>query len=105
MYADADWAGDPNIRISRSGYILFFGTNPVSWSSNKQHVVARLSTVAEYKFVVGALFELLECETYFELHVTISKTPTIYCDNVGVTYLSHNPVFHTRMKYFVIDFA
>jgi len=30
MYADADWAGDPNDRISTSSYILFFGPNPVS---------------------------------------------------------------------------
>ncbi|PHT68722.1 hypothetical protein T459_28209 [Capsicum annuum] len=29
----------------------------------------------------------------------------IYCDNVGVTYLSHNPVFHTRMKHIAVDFA
>lgn len=31
-----------------------------------------------------------------ELHVTISLTPTIYCDNFGVTYLSHNPCFILR---------
>lgn len=31
--------------------------------------------------------------------------PTIYCDNVGVTYLSHYPVFHTRMKHVAVDFA
>jgi len=39
-----------------------------------------------------------------ELHVTISKTPTIYYDNVEVTYLSHNPVVHTRMN-IAVDFA
>lgn len=55
MYADADWAGDPNDRISSSGYILFFGPN---WSSKNQHVVARSSTEAEYKSVANALTKL-----------------------------------------------
>lgn len=58
MYADADWAGDPNDRISTSGYILFFGPNPVSWSSRKQRAVARSSTEAEYKSVANALTEI-----------------------------------------------
>lgn len=30
--------------------------------------------------------------------------PTIYCDNVGTTYLCANPVFHFRMKHIEIDF-
>ncbi|XP_015162957.1 uncharacterized mitochondrial protein AtMg00810-like [Solanum tuberosum] len=106
MYVDADWAANPNDRISTSGYILFFGPNPVSWSLKKQCVVARSSTEAEYKFVANALAELTWVRNLLhKLHVTISKTPTIYCDNVRVTYLSHNPVFHTRMKHVVVDFA
>ncbi|KAH0706494.1 hypothetical protein KY289_011570 [Solanum tuberosum] len=51
------------------------------------------------------LQSLLGCETYFINYVTVLKTQTIYCDNVGVTYLSHNPVFHTRMKHVAVDFA
>lgn len=29
MYSDADWAGDVSDRASTTGYILFFGQNPV----------------------------------------------------------------------------
>ncbi|KAH0720792.1 hypothetical protein KY289_006136 [Solanum tuberosum] len=106
MYADADWACDPNDKISTSGYILFFGPNPVSWSSKKQHVVARSSTEVEYKSVVNAIAKLTWVRNLLhELYVTVSKTPTIYYDNVGVTYLSHNPVFHTHVKHVAIDFA
>lgn len=28
----------------------------------------------------------------------------IYCDNVGATQLSANPVFHSRMKHLAIDY-
>ncbi|KAH0706464.1 hypothetical protein KY289_011540 [Solanum tuberosum] len=106
MYTDADWAGDPNDIISTSGYIIFFGPNPVSWSSKKQCAVARSSTEAEYKSVANALAEIMWVwNLLHKLHVSIWKTPIIYCDNVGVTYLSHNPVFHTHMKHVAVDFA
>lgn len=39
-----------------------------------------------------------------ELHVTNLVTPTIYSDNVGATYVCHNPVFHNRMKHISVDF-
>ncbi|PHT69173.1 hypothetical protein T459_28660 [Capsicum annuum] len=75
MYADADWAGDPNDRISTSGYILFFGPNPVSWSSIKQRAVARLSTEAEYKSVANTPAEITWVRNLLhELHVTIPKS-------------------------------
>ena len=37
-YADADWATNFNDRTSTSGYVVFLGSNSVSWSSKKQSV-------------------------------------------------------------------
>ena len=99
MYSDADWAGDINGRTSTSGYILYFGQNPISWSSKKQRTVARSSTEAEYQAVASALSETnwvmhLLCE----LQVPLIDRPKIFCDNVGATYLCQNSVFRIRMR-------
>ncbi|KAH0751494.1 hypothetical protein KY285_004642 [Solanum tuberosum] len=105
MYSDADWAGDVTDRASTTGYILFFGQNPVSWSSNKQRTIARSSTEAEYRAVASALAETNWVTNLLkELHVSLPQAPTIYCDNVGATYLCANPVFHSRMKHIAVDF-
>jgi histone deacetylase 1/2 len=39
-----------------------------------------------------------------ELGVTRQRTPILWCDNLGATYLTANPVFHSRTKHIEIDF-
>lgn len=38
-----------------------------------------------------------------ELAVPIS-IPTLFCDNIGATYLCSNPVFQSRMKHIALDY-
>ena len=39
-----------------------------------------------------------------ELGVKVCRTSVLWCENLGATYLSANPVFHARAKHIEIDF-
>jgi histone deacetylase 1/2 len=39
-----------------------------------------------------------------DLHVPSVSTPTIWCDNLGATYLSANPIFHARTKHVEVNY-
>lgn len=47
-FCDFDWAGDPSDYKSTAAYIIYFGSNPISWSCKKQCIVAKSSMEAEY---------------------------------------------------------
>jgi histone deacetylase 1/2 len=39
-----------------------------------------------------------------ELGVPQDRTTCLWCDNIGATYLSANPVFHARTKHIEVDY-
>ena len=90
-------------RTSTSAYITFLGSNPISWSSKKQRVVARSTTKAEYRALAnGASETLWLLALLHELGFPL-KVPPLLCDNLGATHLSFNPVHHSTMKHIQID--
>ena len=104
-YSDADWAGDHDDYNSTGAYIVYLGRQPISWSAKKQGGVARSSTEAEYRALTEAAAELMWVQSVMsELGIKSTDTPVLYCDNIGATYLSANPVFHSRMKHLALDY-
>jgi hypothetical protein len=105
VFSDADWAGCIDDRRSTCVFAVFFGANLISWSARKQPTVSRSSTEAEYKALANATAEVMWVQTILkELGIKTSKVPCLWCDNMGATYLSANPIFHARTKYIEIDF-
>ena len=104
-FSDADWAGDTNDCVSTNAYIVYLGSNPISWTAKKQNGVARSSTEAEYRAVANTAAELSWiCNILTELGIILPAPPVVYCDNVGATFLCANLVFHSRMKHIAVDY-
>ncbi|KAJ0576016.1 putative RNA-directed DNA polymerase [Helianthus annuus] len=94
-FADSDWGGIRDGGRSTTAYLIYLGSNIVSWKSTRQKTVSRSSTEAEYKALANAAAEVSWVQNLLkELHALPSTSPNLYCDNMGATYLCSNPVYH-----------
>jgi hypothetical protein len=103
-FSDADWAGCVDTRRSISGQCFFLGKSLISWRTKKQLTISRSSSEAEYRALAAATCEL-QWIVYLlaDLHVTCTKTPVLYCDNLSAIHIAANPVFHEWTKHLEID--
>lgn len=104
-FTDADQAGDKDDYVSTIGYIVYLGRNPISQCSTKQRTLARSSTEVEYHAIAATTVEVLwVINSLTELGLSSSARSTIYCDNIGATYVAANPKFHSKMKHLGLDY-
>jgi hypothetical protein len=67
--------------------------------------VSRSSTESKYKTIANTAAKLTWIQTLLrELDVISPEPPILYCDNIGVTYLASNPIYHARTKHIEIDY-
>lgn len=103
-FSDADWGSDSDDCRSITGYCIFLGANAIAWSSKKQQTVSRSSTEAEYRSLASATTEVIWIQSLLkELHISQTRQPLLWCDNLSTVALSANPVFHSRSKHFELD--
>jgi hypothetical protein len=67
--------------------------------------VSRSSTEAEYKAMADVTAEITWVQAVlWELCISCPMSVGLWCDNMGVKYLTSNPIFHRRMKHVEIDY-
>ncbi|KAG8499958.1 hypothetical protein CXB51_006541 [Gossypium anomalum] len=103
-YADANWGLDVDDRWSTTGYCVFYGQTPVSWSSKKQQAVSRSTTEAEYRSLAAAASDVTWLLSLLhELHLSSIDVPTLWCDNSSAVAVATNPVLHSKFKHVELD--
>jgi hypothetical protein len=111
MYADADWAGNPDDRKSISGYISIINGVPLSWQSRKQRTVSLSSMEAEYKAARSATTEIVWLRRLFkglangfDVGAYISKPTNLFIDNEAAISFIKNDTNFDRVKHIDTQF-
>ena len=65
-YSDSDWAGDPIMRRSIGGYVVYLGDSILCWSSKTQRgIIALSSTESEFIQLALSVRQVLYFQPFF----------------------------------------
>jgi hypothetical protein len=99
-FSDSDHAGDVDDRKSTTGYAFFLNSGIITWTSQKQKVVALSSCEAEYIAAATAACQGVWLSRLLgELTGKPPATVKLRVDNMSAIELCKNPVHHERSKH------
>jgi hypothetical protein len=91
IFCDSDWAGDPETRVSVTGFLIYLLNVPICWCSKSQKGVTLLSTEAEYVAISEAVKELkFIFYLLSDLHIKVNLPIVVKTDNIGAIFMSEN---------------
>jgi hypothetical protein len=76
-YSDSDWAGNPETRISVTGFIIYLLGTPICWRSKGQKGVTLSSSEAEYVEMSEAVKEIRFIYFILKVMVVDVKLPIV----------------------------
>lgn len=98
-FTDADYAGDVDTQKSTSGCIFLLNGGAISWSSQRQRVVALSTTKAEYIALSnGTKYAIWIRGIICESGLKCAKVH-MYVDNQSAIELTNSPEYHRKTKH------
>ena len=100
VFCDSDWAGDPETRISVTGFIVYLMGVPVSWRSKAQRGVTLSSSEAEYVAISEAVKEIKFM--YFllqDIEFDVELPIVVKTNNIGTLFMSQNASTGIRTRH------
>jgi hypothetical protein len=100
IFCDSDWAGDPETRISVTGFVIYLLNIPVCWRSKSQKGVTLSSTEAEYVAISEAVKEVKFIYYLLnDFHIKVKLPIVVKTDNVGAIFMSENASTGVRTRH------
>ena len=100
VYSDSDWAGDPDNRISITGFIVYLLGVPICWRSKGQKGATLSSSEAEYVALSEAAKEIKF--VYYilrSLSIDVKMPIVVRVDNVGAIFMAENVSTSVRTRH------
>ena len=105
-YVDSDYGGSKPKRKSTTGFVVFCGSNLISWKSSLQKIIADSTMYAEYIALSSVVREITFLRNLLcEIGYPPIQPSIIQVDNQACRQLAESPgVFHPRSKHIDIRY-